>query len=63
MEKGLSLHELRQVTFFADLTDEELQWLMQHGELRQFAVGSQVVLQNAPAEFMVVLLQGTLELG
>lgn len=61
MEKGLSLHELRQVTFFADLTDEELQWLMQHGELRQFAVGSQVVLQNAPAEFMVVLLQGTLE--
>lgn len=58
---NVTLDQLRRVPLLADLGDEELSWLIEHGEYREFAVGETVAEQGAPADRMVIVLEGALE--
>lgn len=52
------LEELRRITVFADLTEEQLAWLAEHGELVELAAGEAVVHEGDPAEAMLALVEG-----
>ena len=49
---------LRRVHVFADLSDEQLQWFADNSEDHRFAVGDIVFRKGAPADTMVVYLEG-----
>jgi signal transduction histidine kinase len=52
------VEELRSIPLIADLPEEELAWLAQHGEVREYAAGDIVFNQGDPADTMYLLLSG-----
>jgi len=50
--------KLRQVPLFANLSDEHLDWLIQHGEERWLEPGALLLSQGDPADYFYVILAG-----
>ena len=57
-----SKEELRGCFLFESLTDEQLDWLVQHGTVETHDPGANVYSQGAPAEYFYVLLDGEIQL-
>lgn len=58
----LSNDELRTLFLFEALTDAQLSWIAERGEVRTFDEGATVYAEGAPAEHFYVLLSGRVEL-
>lgn len=58
----VSIDELRRVEVFAGLSDTQLTWLATHGDHVVFGAGEVVFRAGDPADTMVVILEGALEL-
>ncbi|HEX3539195.1 MAG TPA: ATP-binding protein [Acidimicrobiales bacterium] len=54
--------ELHRTFLFESLNDEQLEWLVDHGTVESFEVGTKVYDQGATAEFFYVLLDGEVQL-
>jgi len=54
--------ELRELFLFADLTPEQLDWIVGHSDVVTVPAGHEVVTEGEPAECFYVLLAGTLVL-
>jgi signal transduction histidine kinase len=54
--------ELQGCFLFESLTDEQLDWLVQHGTVESHDAGVTVYSQGAPAEYFYVLLEGEIQL-
>jgi signal transduction histidine kinase len=54
--------ELRGCFLFESLTDEQLDWLVEHGTVETHDAGIDVYRQDALAEFFYVLLEGEIQL-
>jgi signal transduction histidine kinase len=59
---ALSPDELRELFLFADLTDEQVGWVAEHGRVEDFPAGTTVTAEGDPAEGFYVLLSGTLSM-
>jgi signal transduction histidine kinase len=55
----LSPAELRELFLFTDLTDDQLQWVQDNGEVVTATAGANIVEEGAPAACFYVLLSGT----
>ncbi len=55
--------ELRTLFLFEDLTEEQLDWLAERGEVRAYDAGAVVYREGEPAEALWVLLRGGLRLS
>jgi signal transduction histidine kinase len=53
--------ELRQVPSFSDLAQPAIDWLAAHMEIQTFAEGEVLIAEGAPADRMIVLLEGELQ--
>lgn len=51
--------ELRELFLFADLTDEQLAWVAEHGSVEEYPAGAVVTAEGDPAVSFWVLLSGT----
>ena len=58
-----SRDELRSLFLFESLTDEQLDWLAERGEVRAYDAGAVVSREGEPAEHFYVLLEGRLQLS
>jgi signal transduction histidine kinase len=56
----LAPDELRTLFLFADLTDEQVVWIAEHGDVIEVPAGTDMVVEGAPAERFNVLLSGTI---
>jgi signal transduction histidine kinase len=54
--------ELRGTFLFEGLTDEQLDWLLEHGTVETHAAGATVYREGDPAENFYVLLEGEIQL-
>jgi signal transduction histidine kinase len=54
--------ELRSVFLFESLTDEQLDWLVDHGTVETHDAGAVVYNQGDPAHFFYVMLEGEIQL-
>lgn len=54
--------ELRKLFLFADLTEEQLSWVGEHGDVVTVPEGRDLVSEGEPAECFYVLLSGTVAL-
>jgi signal transduction histidine kinase len=61
-ERRLTPEELRELFLFEDLTDEQLAWVADNGDVVDFAAGAEVSVEGEPAECFFVLLEGTLSM-
>jgi signal transduction histidine kinase len=52
--------QLRELFLFEELSDDQLAWLVEHGDVVSYAAGESVVVEGEPAECFYVLLSGTL---
>jgi signal transduction histidine kinase len=59
---GIERADLRKVEPFADLPDDQLQWLAEHGEELRFAAGEELFRPGDPADHMFALLEGETQL-
>jgi signal transduction histidine kinase len=55
--------ELRKLFLFEKLSDEQLEWLAEHGWVIEAPSGTTVLAEGDPAELFVVLLSGTITMG
>ncbi|MBD2414703.1 ATPase [Nostoc calcicola FACHB-389] len=55
------LDALRQVSLFAQLTDEQFQWLSEHGHELWLVPGEYIALEGEPIENFYVLIEGEIE--
>ncbi|MBV9059571.1 MAG: cyclic nucleotide-binding domain-containing protein [Pseudonocardiales bacterium] len=58
----LSRTELRELFLFADLTDTQLDWVRDHGDIVPVSNGEVVVREGEPARCFYVLLSGTIRM-
>jgi signal transduction histidine kinase len=58
----LGPEELRELFLFEKLTDEQLAWLAERGEVAAYEAGSTVYQAGEPATHLFVLLEGTLSM-
>ena len=63
MTETLDRDELRKLFLFESLSDEQLDWLTEHGEVRTVPAGETVVAEGDPPTCFFVLLSGTLALS
>ena len=63
MSETLNRDELRKLFLFESLTDEQLDWLSEHGEVKTFPAGETVVAEGDEPTCFFVLLSGTLSLS
>jgi signal transduction histidine kinase len=63
MTARLSPAELRELFLFEKLSDEQLAWLTERGEVRSYPAGAVVHMLGEPATHLFVLLEGTLSLA
>ncbi|WP_448628449.1 ATP-binding protein [Geodermatophilus sp. URMC 64] len=63
MNEHLTPAELRELFLFADLDDEKLGWVAEHGDVVEHPAGSVVSAEGAPAECFWVLLSGTMTMS
>jgi signal transduction histidine kinase len=59
----LTPEELRTLFLFADLTDEQLAWVAEHGDVISVPAGENIVVEGEPADCFHVLLSGTLAMS
>jgi signal transduction histidine kinase len=59
----LAPEELRTLFLFADLTDEQVAWIAEHGDVVEVPAGADIVVEGAPAECFHVLLSGTIAMS
>jgi len=59
----LTPDELRKLFLFEKLSDEQLQWLSEHGWVAEMPTGSIVFAEGTPAEALMVLLSGTIAMS
>jgi signal transduction histidine kinase len=59
----LPAQALRNLFLFEKLSDEQLQWLAQHGWVIEGPSGATVLAEGAPAELFIVLLSGTITMS
>jgi signal transduction histidine kinase len=59
----LSVDELRKLFLFEKLSDEQLEWLAEHGWVIEVPGGTAPLEEGTPAELFVVLLSGTVALS
>src|SRR5215469_1401688 len=57
----ISSFELRSVTPFSDLPDDQIEWFLSHVEEVSLEVGETFVRQGDPADWMIVFLQGAFQ--
>jgi len=55
--------ELRKLFLFESLSDEQLQWLSEHGWVAEMPAGSTVFQEGTPAEALMLLLSGTVTMS
>jgi signal transduction histidine kinase len=58
MEK--TIEELKAVTAFSDLPDDQLQWIADHSEYHEYQDGSQVKKTGDEADVMLIIIEGTI---
>ncbi len=63
MSVSVSIEELRSLFLFESLTEEQLTWLAERGELRTYAAGAVVCREGEPGTHLFVLLDGALRLS
>jgi signal transduction histidine kinase len=56
-----TIEELRPLSIFAGLSDEQLGWFCEHGAKLELAAGDRVIERGQPADFMFVVVHGKLE--
>jgi signal transduction histidine kinase len=59
----LTRDELRQLFLFESLSDDQLDWLSEHGEVRSVRAGEVVAAEGDPPTCFFLLLSGTLSLS
>jgi signal transduction histidine kinase len=59
----ISVDELRTLFLFESLSQDKLDWLAQHGRVREVAAGEAVCAEGEPATCFYVLLSGTISLS
>jgi signal transduction histidine kinase len=59
----LSADELRKLFLFEKLSDEQLAWLSEHGWVIEVPGGTTLLEEGAPAEVLVILLNGAMTLS
>ncbi|HZC98777.1 MAG TPA: ATP-binding protein [Actinomycetes bacterium] len=59
----LPAQALRNLFLFEKLSDEQLQWLAEHGWVIQAPSGATVLAEGTPAELFIVLLSGTITMS
>jgi signal transduction histidine kinase len=55
--------ELRELFLFADLADEQLDWVAAHGDVVSYPAGADVAVEGEPADCFWVLLAGTMTMS
>ena len=55
--------ELRELFLFADLDDDQLAWVAEHGDVVGYPAGAAVSVEGEPAECFTVLLEGTMRMS
>ncbi|MFL6129935.1 MAG: ATP-binding protein [Mycobacteriales bacterium] len=63
MSVALSRADLRGLFLFEKLTDGQLDWLVEHGQVETVPAGRQVIAEGDPATCFYLLLDGTISLG
>src|SRR3712207_7414189 len=58
----LGRDDLRALFLFEDLDDDQLDWVAAHGDVVEYAAGSDVSVEGQPAECFSVLLDGELSM-
>jgi signal transduction histidine kinase len=61
-EQRLTLDELRGLFLFEDLSDDQLAWVADNGDIVDCPAGAEVSVEGEPAECFFVLLEGTLSM-
>ncbi|MGY1710520.1 ATP-binding protein [Geodermatophilus sp. SYSU D00758] len=61
-EARLAPAALRELFLFADLDDEQLDWVASHADVVDYAEGAEISTEGAPAECFHVLLDGTISM-
>jgi len=56
------LDALRQIPFFTNAPDDELQWVVEQGTELQLSPGEQLISEEEPADYWYILLEGTVQL-
>jgi signal transduction histidine kinase len=59
----LTPDELRTLFLFADLTEEQLAWISEHGDVIAVPAGENIVVEGEPADCFHVLLSGTIAMS
>ncbi|WP_163510957.1 ATP-binding protein [Fodinicola acaciae] len=59
---ALSHDELRTLFLFEKLSEEQLDWIAEHGTVRSYAAGATVAQEGEPSTCFFVLLSGTLRM-
>jgi signal transduction histidine kinase len=59
---GNLIEDLRKIEIFADLTPEQLSWLAEHFETREFRQGEIMARQGDPLEHLTVILAGEIRI-
>jgi signal transduction histidine kinase len=59
----LPVQALRELFLFEKLSDEQLQWLTQHGWVTEVPSGATFLAEGDPAELFIVLLSGTITMS
>ena len=57
------LDMLRQVPLFAQLSSEQMQWIVEHVQEKHLAPGEHLFTEGEPAEHFYILLSGTLQIS
>ncbi|HXZ80607.1 MAG TPA: ATP-binding protein [Terriglobales bacterium] len=60
-QAGNLKEDFRGIAIFSDLSDEDLQWLADHAEESRFAPGEIMIREGAPADAMIIYLEGETE--
>jgi len=63
MTERLSAGALRELFLFEKLSEEQLAWLAERGEVRSYPAGTTVYSAGEPATWLFVLLDGTLSMS
>jgi signal transduction histidine kinase len=63
MKEGMTTDDLRELFLFEHLREEQLAWLVEHGQVETRAPGTVVVAEGEPATCFFVLLDGTVALS
>ncbi|MFC4942091.1 ATP-binding protein [Pseudonocardia sp. GCM10023141] len=63
METHLSPDELRTLFLFADLDEQQLAWISEHGDVVEVPAGEDIVVEGEPAACFHVLVSGTIAMS